>query len=137
MSDIQAATIQKTTSIYEERRWTVKEKLRDMIQRYCYEWGEWSEQAEGYKVVLFFSYSTEAMPEEIAYRLATAARTMTVTISAWATVTSVATTTMVLGVDRQPCEARFAVRWRRGAKNGKRISTTSSDHDIRGDGDCI
>ncbi|KIN95851.1 hypothetical protein M404DRAFT_33818 [Pisolithus tinctorius Marx 270] len=28
-------------------QWTVKEKLRDMIQWYYYKWGEWSGQAEG------------------------------------------------------------------------------------------
>ncbi|KAI6028281.1 hypothetical protein F5J12DRAFT_959094 [Pisolithus orientalis] len=103
-----------TTTIYEEKQRAIEEELHDKMRRHYYEWGEWIGQVEGYNVVLFFSYSTEAMPEETAYRLAMAVRTTTTTISARATVTSVVTMTMALNVDRRPCKARLAVRWRRG-----------------------
>ncbi|KIO12032.1 hypothetical protein M404DRAFT_747175 [Pisolithus tinctorius Marx 270] len=83
-SDTRAAMVRWTTMIYEERQRTVKEMLCDTIQRYYYEWGEQSGQAEGTKVVLFFSFSTETTPEEIVYRrvmvtmtTTTAATTMT------------------------------------------------------------
>ncbi|KIO00528.1 hypothetical protein M404DRAFT_761504 [Pisolithus tinctorius Marx 270] len=79
--------------------------LCDMIQQYYYEWGEQSGQAKGMKVVLFFSFSTETMPEEIIYRRAMV--TMTTT--------TVATMTMTrLTTDRWPHNARVAVRWIQG-----------------------
>ncbi|KIO00589.1 hypothetical protein M404DRAFT_29291 [Pisolithus tinctorius Marx 270] len=92
-SDIQAATIRGTTTIYEEIQRTVKEKLRDTIQRYYYEWGEWSGRAEG-------------------LNLATATVITMTTTAATATAT---TTTTRLEADQWPCKAGTAVRWERGA----------------------
>ncbi|KIN97297.1 hypothetical protein M404DRAFT_32400 [Pisolithus tinctorius Marx 270] len=85
--------IRGTTTIYEERQRTVNEKLGDMIQRYYYEWGEWSGRAEG-------------------LNLATATVT---TMTTTATTVTATTTTTRLEADWWPCKAGTAVHWERGA----------------------
>ncbi|KIN93675.1 hypothetical protein M404DRAFT_35877 [Pisolithus tinctorius Marx 270] len=86
-SDIQAIAGRGSTKIYAEIQWTIGEKLCQAIQRCYYEWGKWIEQAKG---------------SRIEYGLATATATVTTR------------TTTALDSERQPCEARMAVRRKRG-----------------------
>ncbi|KAI6001613.1 hypothetical protein F5J12DRAFT_238954 [Pisolithus orientalis] len=90
---------------YEESQWAVGGKLCEAIRRSYYEWGE---QSEGTKVILFLSFSTETMPEEIVYRRAMATMTTAATTGAQETMS------MALDAKQWPCNARMAIRWIRG-----------------------
>ncbi|KIO03135.1 hypothetical protein M404DRAFT_27420 [Pisolithus tinctorius Marx 270] len=144
-SDIQAAAIRGTTTSYEESQWTVKEKLRDTIQRYYYEWGEWSGRAEGLNLVTATATTLDAdrrpcgagrairwirgMVEtgdklnSSRFRVSFSIFYLHLRYSREAgylrrTATAIreaAIATMALDADRGPCEEKIVIRWRRGA----------------------
>ncbi|KAI5997618.1 hypothetical protein F5J12DRAFT_850871 [Pisolithus orientalis] len=105
LNDVRAAAIQGSMTIYEEKQRAIEEKLHDVIRWHYYEWGE---RSEGTKVILFLSFSTETMPEEIVYRRAMATMTTAATTGAQETMS------MALDAKQWPCNARMAIRWIRG-----------------------